>query len=105
MAVSLGAQPGHNSRHSIDIPDMYRYTRGLTENNFMQEYKTPKADNFYRSVSYGVPKGKTKYFTEQAEEDSKKTPGVGRYEMNSVWGKKMTISKSPRITQLVQIEK
>ena len=87
MAVSLGAQPGHNSRHSIDIPDMYRYTRGLNENFNMQEYKTPKADNFYRSVSYGVPRDKHKYFTEEAELRSKKTPGVGNYELISTWGK------------------
>lgn len=98
MAVSLGAQLGHHKSCSIDIPDMYRYTRGLNENFNMQEYKTPKADNFYRSVSYGVPQDKHKYFTEQAEIRSKKTPGVGHYETISTWGKKMTISKSPRIT-------
>ena len=98
-AASLGLIPGHNKTNSYpDIGDMYRYTRGLNDPSDIAEYKTPKADSFYRSVSYGVPKNRHKYFTEEAEIASKKVPGVGKYELNSVWGKKMTISKSPRIT-------
>jgi hypothetical protein len=90
----------------MDISEVYRITRGISDDWGMSEYSPPRKYGTYRSISYDMPKEDKKSFITRVARDASKTPGVGKYNLSLTWKTSNgTISKTPKQTFIDRISK